>query len=160
VLVENLVKTLDKETKLDLTDNLMDIIDNQMDIIDLEIITFKDKTMVMNDGMLILFFSISQNSYFDGYQRNNENDRYAPRNRSSSFNDYSRQDGRNQQQNRQFSRFNRNDSETSSTQRSGNSMSQRSTEDKMNSTQPKRNRQSDEENQTQEQNPWERSTRQ
>jgi hypothetical protein len=39
-------------------------------------------------------------------------------------------------------------------------MSQRSTEDKMNSTQPKRNRQSDEENQTQEQNPWERSTRQ
>jgi hypothetical protein len=44
VLVENLVKISDKETSVDLIDNLMDIID-------LEIITFKDKITVMIDGM-------------------------------------------------------------------------------------------------------------
>ncbi len=105
-------------------------------------------------------FSSSQNSYVDGYQRNFENDRFPPRNRNSSFNEYSRQEGRPQQQNQSFSRLNRNDSGSSSTRRSGSPMSQRSNEDEVNSTQTKRTRQSnDDDNQTQEQSPWERSTR-
>jgi hypothetical protein len=101
-----------------------------------------------------------QNSYNDGYQRNFENDRFPSRNRSSSFNEYSRQEGgRPQRQNESFSRLNRNENELSSGRR--NSMFQRSTEDNLNSTQTKRNRQmNDDNNETSEQTGRERSTRQ
>jgi len=83
-----------------------------------------------------------QNSYVDGYQRNNENNRYSFRNR----NEYSRQEGRDQSYSRQegrdqsFSRLNRNDNP----RRTGNPVSQRRNDD----------------NQTQDQNPWERANRQ
>ncbi|UJR25717.1 hypothetical protein I4U23_007068 [Adineta vaga] len=114
----------------------------------------------------------SQNSYRDGYQRYNNNDRYPSRNRMSSFNDFARQDGRGQQQNQSFTRLNRNEDSFSSTRRSGNpnlstSSSQRSTEstrtaeNDANTTQsPRRSRSTNEGNQTQEQNPWERANRQ
>jgi len=111
----------------------------------------------------------SQNSYVDGYERNADNDRYQARNRSSSFNNYSRQDGRDQQQNQSFTRLNRNDDGFSSNRRSGSanqSTSQRSAgsmrtaDDTASTTQPRRNRPMAEENQTQEQSPWERSNRQ
>ncbi|CAF3487500.1 unnamed protein product [Adineta steineri] len=111
----------------------------------------------------------SQNSYADGYQRNYDNDQYSSRNRNSSYNDFSRQGDRNQQQqqqNQSFSRLNRNDNDFSSTRRnaspnsSNSQRSKRNTEDDMSSTQPKQNRRVNDDNQTQEQNPWERSTRQ
>ncbi|CAF1149546.1 unnamed protein product [Adineta ricciae] len=111
----------------------------------------------------------SQNSYVDGYQRNNNNDRFPSRNRTSSFNDLSRQDGRRQQQNQSFERLNRNNDDFPSPRRSGSatSISQRSSgspraaEDDVNATQsPRRTRSTNEENPTQEQSPWERANRQ
>ena len=144
---------------------------------DLGITDSKDKITATIVGMLylstitsdyILEFS-SQNSYVDGYQRNNNNDRFPPRNRTSSFNDLSRQDGRRQQQNQSFERLNRNNDDFSSTRRSGSAspLSQRSTgtprtaEDDVNATQsPRRTRSTNEENPTQEQSPWERANRQ
>ncbi|CAF2745192.1 unnamed protein product [Rotaria sp. Silwood2] len=100
-----------------------------------------------------------QNAFGDGYQRNNENDRFPARNRSSSFNEYSRPEGRNQQQYQSFSRLSRNDSGSSSTRRVGNPSTtepKRNTEDDLNL---KQKRQSSEDTQTQEQSPWDRSTR-
>ncbi|CAF4777314.1 unnamed protein product [Rotaria sp. Silwood1] len=104
----------------------------------------------------------SQNAFGDGYQRNNENDRFPTRNRSSSLNEYSRQEGRNQQQYQSFSRLNRSDSGSSPTRRFGNpntSESKRNTENDLNLKQTKPKRPSNEDTQTQEQSPWERSTR-
>ena len=111
-------------------------------------------------------FISPQNSYVGGYQRNNENDRFQSRNRNSSLNEYSRQEGRTQQQNQSFSSFNRNDNDFSPQRRSRNpspSTFQRSTEnfeDDVNSTPPKRTRQVNEDAPKEEQNPWERATRQ
>ncbi|CAF0894658.1 unnamed protein product [Rotaria sordida] len=105
----------------------------------------------------------SPSSFTDGFQRNNENDRFPSRNRNSSFNEYPRQEGRNQQQYQSFSRVNRNDSGLSSTRRFGNqpttTETKQNTEDNLNLKQTKPKRQSNEDTQTQEQNSWERSTR-
>ncbi|CAF1328220.1 unnamed protein product [Rotaria magnacalcarata] len=87
----------------------------------------------------------SQNYNADGYQRN-ENDRFPSRNRSSSFNDYSRQDGRNQQQYQSFSRVNRTDNESGAARRYGNPVQ---SESKRNSDDASK----------QEQSSWERSSR-
>lgn len=169
VIAEDSIKDLtisDKEIWVDFPDKT-----------DLAITDSKDKIMATIAGMFYLSivtiddklaFS-SQNSYVDGYQRNNNNDRFPPRNRSSSFNDFSRQDGRRQQQNQPFERLNRNNDDFPSARRSGSatpssqrsSGSPRAAEDDVTATQsPRRTRSTNEENPTQEQSPWERANRQ
>lgn len=107
----------------------------------------------------IIFFS-SQSFNADGYQRN-ENDRYPPRNRVSSFNDSFRQEGRFQQQSQSSQRVNRTEGGSQAPRRSGSPFeAKHNSEDDAGVKQTKPRRPSTSEDATKkEENPWERSSR-